>query len=84
VPVDGSVLEGQSTVDESMMSGEPLPVEKSKGDSLTGGTINKNGSLVMAAEKVGADTVLSRIVDMVAKAQRSRAPIQGAVDRVSA
>ncbi|MGZ2427511.1 heavy metal translocating P-type ATPase [Rhizobium laguerreae] len=84
VPVDGSVLEGLSTVDESMMSGEPLPVEKSKGDSLTGGTINKNGSLVMAAEKVGADTVLSRIVDMVAKAQRSRAPIQGAVDRVSA
>ncbi|MEI1248125.1 heavy metal translocating P-type ATPase [Rhizobium aouanii] len=84
VPVDGSVLEGQSTVDESMISGEPLPVEKSKGDSLTGGTINKNGSLVMAAEKVGADTVLSRIVDMVAKAQRSRAPIQGAVDRVSA
>lgn len=84
VPVDGSVLEGQSTVDESMISGEPLPLEKSKGDGLTGGTINKNGSLVMSAEKVGADTVLSRIVDMVAKAQRSRAPIQGAVDRVSA
>ncbi|MBX5042119.1 heavy metal translocating P-type ATPase [Rhizobium lentis] len=84
VPVDGSVVEGQSTVDESMISGEPLPVEKSKGDALTGGTINKNGSLVMVAEKVGADTVLSRIVDMVAKAQRSRAPIQGAVDRVSA
>lgn len=76
VPVDGSVVEGQSTVDESMISGEPLPVEKSKGDALTGGTINKNGSLVMVAEKVGADTVLSRIVDMVAKAQRSRAPIQ--------
>ncbi|AHF87776.1 Copper-transporting P-type ATPase (plasmid) [Rhizobium leguminosarum bv. trifolii WSM1689] len=84
VPVDGSVLEGQSTVDESMITGEPLPLEKSKGDPLTGGTINKNGSLVMAAEKVGADTMLSRIVDMVAKAQRSRAPIQGAVDRVSA
>ncbi|MGG7579267.1 heavy metal translocating P-type ATPase [Rhizobium sp. Nf11,1] len=84
VPVDGSVLEGQSTVDESMISGEPLPVEKTTGDGLTGGTINKNGSLVMSAEKVGADTVLSRIVDMVAKAQRSRAPIQGAVDRVSA
>ncbi|RFB84903.1 copper-translocating P-type ATPase [Rhizobium leguminosarum bv. trifolii] len=84
VPVDGAVLEGQSTVDESMITGEPLPVEKSKGDGLTGGTINKNGSLVMSAEKVGADTVLSRIVDMVAKAQRSRAPIQGAVDRVSA
>ncbi|MBB3742102.1 copper-translocating P-type ATPase [Rhizobium anhuiense] len=84
VPVDGSVLEGQSTVDESMISGEPLPVEKSKGDPLTGGTINKNGTFLMSAEKVGADTVLSRIVDMVAKAQRSRAPIQGAVDRVSA
>ena len=84
VPVDGSVLEGRSTVDESMITGEPLPVEKSKGDALTGGTINKNGALVMTAEKVGADTVLSRIVDLVAKAQRSRAPIQGAVDRVSA
>ncbi|NEJ72708.1 heavy metal translocating P-type ATPase [Rhizobium phaseoli] len=84
VPVDGSVLEGQSTVDESMISGEPMPVEKSTGDGLTGGTINKNGSLVMSAEQVGADMVLSRIVDMVAKAQRSRAPIQGAVDRVSA
>ncbi|MCH4550279.1 heavy metal translocating P-type ATPase [Rhizobium changzhiense] len=84
VPVDGSVLEGQSTVDESMITGEPLPLEKSKGDPLTGGTINKNGTFVMAAEKVGADMVLSRIVDMVAKAQRSRAPIQGAVDRVSA
>ncbi|MBB3914756.1 heavy metal translocating P-type ATPase [Rhizobium fabae] len=84
VPVDGSVLEGQSTIDESMISGEPLPIEKSKGDALTGGTINKNGTLVMSAEKVGADTVLSRIVDMVAKAQRSRAPIQGVVDRVSA
>lgn len=84
IPVDGSVVEGQSTVDESMLTGEPLPLEKSKGDALTGGTINKNGSLVMAAEKVGADTMLSRIVDMVAAAQRSRAPIQGAVDRVSA
>ncbi|PDV86787.1 copper-translocating P-type ATPase [Rhizobium sp. H4] len=84
IPVDGSVLKGQSTVDESMITGEPLPLEKAKGDALTGGTINKNGSLVMAAEKVGADMVLSRIIDMVAAAQRSRAPIQGAVDRVSA
>lgn len=84
VPVDGSVTEGQSTVDESMITGEPLPVEKTKGDALTGGTMNKNGALIMTAEKVGADTTLSRIVDMVAKAQRSRAPIQGAVDRVSA
>jgi Cu+-exporting ATPase len=84
VPVDGSVAEGRSTVDESMITGEPLPVEKDKGDALTGGTINRNGTLVMIAEKVGADTMLSRIVDMVAKAQRSRAPIQGMVDRVSA
>ncbi|ENN84095.1 copper-transporting ATPase protein [Rhizobium freirei PRF 81] len=84
VPVDGSVIEGQSTIDESMITGEPLPVEKGKGDSLTGGTINKNGALVMQAEKVGAETTLSRIVELVAKAQRSRAPIQTMVDRVSA
>jgi Cu+-exporting ATPase len=84
VPVDGVVSEGQSTIDESMISGEAMPVEKNKGDSLTGGTINRNGMLVMTAERVGADTTLSRIVDMVARAQRSRAPIQGAVDRVSA
>ncbi|WP_132959750.1 heavy metal translocating P-type ATPase [Rhizobium sp. BK251] len=84
VPVDGSVIEGQSTIDESMITGEPVPVEKTKGDMLTGGTMNKNGTLVMTAEKVGEDTTLSRIVDMVAKAQRSRAPIQGTVDRVSA
>ncbi|WP_160006362.1 heavy metal translocating P-type ATPase [Rhizobium sp. 18055] len=84
IPVDGKVSEGRSTIDESMISGEPMPVEKDQGDSLTGGTINRNGMLVMTAEKVGADTTLSRIVDMVAKAQRSRAPIQGAVDRVSA
>lgn len=84
VPVDGSVVEGQSTIDESMITGEPLPVEKARGDALTGGTINKNGTLVMQAEKVGADTTLSRIVELVAKAQRSRAPIQTMVDRVSA
>jgi Cu+-exporting ATPase len=84
VPVDGSVLEGQSTVDEAMITGEPLPVEKSEGDTVTGGTINKNGTLVVLAEKIGADSTLSRIVELVAKAQRSRAPIQGAVDRVSA
>jgi Cu+-exporting ATPase len=84
VPVDGTVSEGQSTIDESMLTGEPMPVEKGVGDALTGGTINKNGMLVMTAEKVGAETTLSRIVDMVATAQRSRAPIQGAVDRVSA
>ncbi|MBB3611764.1 heavy metal translocating P-type ATPase [Rhizobium sp. BK602] len=84
VPVDGSVIDGQSTIDESMITGEPLPVEKAKGDALTGGTINKNGTLVMLAEKVGTETTLSRIVELVAKAQRSRAPIQTMVDRVSA
>lgn len=84
VPVDGTVSEGQSTIDESMLTGEPMSVEKAVGDALTGGTINKNGTLVMTAEKVGSETTLSRIVDMVATAQRSRAPIQGAVDRVSA
>ncbi|WP_205927486.1 heavy metal translocating P-type ATPase [Rhizobium sp. P40RR-XXII] len=84
VPVDGSVVEGQSTIDESMITGEPLPVEKTNGDALTGGTINRNGTLIMQAEKVGADTTLSRIVELVAKAQRSRAPIQTMVDGVSA
>ncbi|RUW12634.1 copper-translocating P-type ATPase, partial [Mesorhizobium sp. M1A.F.Ca.IN.020.03.1.1] len=83
VPVDGIVHEGRSAIDESMITGEPLPIEKSEGDSLTGGTLNKNGSLIMRAEKVGAETTLSRIVEMVAKAQRSRAPIQGLADRVS-
>ncbi|TPI20622.1 heavy metal translocating P-type ATPase [Mesorhizobium sp. B4-1-1] len=83
VPVDGIVLEGRSAIDESMITGEPLPVEKTEGDTLTGGTLNKNGSLVMRAEKVGAETTLSRIVELVAKAQRSRAPIQGLADRVS-
>ena len=83
VPVDGIVLEGRSSVDESMISGEPVPVEKVEGERLTGGTLNKNGSLIMRADKVGADTVLSQIVEMVAKAQRSRAPIQGLADRVS-
>ncbi|MBP0441497.1 heavy metal translocating P-type ATPase [Tianweitania sediminis] len=83
VPVDGIVLEGRSSVDESMITGEPVPVEKTEGDVLTGGTLNKNGSLVMRADKVGKDTMLSQIVEMVAKAQRSRAPIQGLADRVS-
>ncbi|TPI28987.1 heavy metal translocating P-type ATPase [Mesorhizobium sp. B3-1-6] len=83
VPVDGTVLEGRSAIDESMITGEPPPIEKTEGDTLTGGTLNKNGSLVMRAEKVGAETTLSRIVELVAKAQRSRAPIQGLADRVS-
>ena len=83
VPVDGLVVEGRSSVDESMITGEPVPVEKVEGDPLTGGTLNKNGSLIMRAEKVGKDTMLSQIVEMVAKAQRSRAPIQGLADRVS-
>ncbi|WP_343081813.1 heavy metal translocating P-type ATPase [Ostreiculturibacter nitratireducens] len=84
VPVDAIVVEGRSSVDESMITGEPVPVEKAEGDKVTGGTINKQGSLVIDAERVGADTVLSQIVQMVASARRSRAPIQGLADRVSA
>lgn len=84
VPVDGLVMEGSSSVDESMITGEPIPVTKSQGDKLTGGTLNRNGTMVMRAESVGADTMLSRIVGLVATAQRSRAPIQGLADRVSA
>ena len=83
VPVDGIVIEGRSSVDESMLTGEPLPVAKESASALTGGTINGTGSLVMEAQAVGADTMLSRIVRMVAEAQRSRAPIQGVADRIS-
>ncbi len=83
VPVDGEIVEGHSSVDESMITGEPVPVEKTKGDAVTGGTLNKSGSFVMEARAVGAETTLSRIVAMVAQAQRSRAPIQGLADRVS-
>jgi Cu+-exporting ATPase len=83
VPVDGVVTEGRSSVDESMISGEPLPVEKVEGEAVTGGTLNKRGSFMMKAENVGADTTLNRIVEMVAKAQRSRAPIQAMADRVA-
>lgn len=83
VPVDGEVIEGRSSIDESMLTGEPVPVEKAQGDSVTGATINGSGSLVIEARRVGADTVLSQIVDMVAKAQRSRAPIQKLADQVA-
>ncbi|MEQ8698267.1 MAG: copper-translocating P-type ATPase [Bauldia litoralis] len=83
VPVDGTVVEGHSAVDESMITGEPVPVEKAEGDPLIGGTLNGNGSMVMEARKVGADTVLARIVQMVAEAQRSRAPIQKLADVVA-
>jgi len=84
VPVDGVVLDGASSIDESMVSGEPIPVEKHAGDRVVGSTVNGTGSLVMRADKVGADTLLSRIVEMVGAAQRSRAPIQKLADLVSA
>jgi Cu+-exporting ATPase len=84
VPVDGSVTEGSSAVDESMVTGESMPVEKAVGAKVIGGTINGTGALMIAAEKIGADTMLSRIVHMVAEAQRSRAPIQRLVDVVAA
>lgn len=83
LPVDGEVLEGRSSVDESMVTGEPIPVEKHEGDTVTGGTVNGTGSLVMKAVRVGDATLLAQIVRMVAEAQRSRAPIQKLVDTVS-
>ena len=83
VPVDGTVVEGHSSIDESMLTGEPVPVEKAAGDAVTGGTLNGAGSFIMVAERVGSETMLARIVDMVAAAQRSRAPIQKLVDVVS-
>ena len=83
VPVDGIVIEGRSSVDESMLTGEPLPVAKEATSALTGGTVNGTGSLVMEAQAVGSDTMLARIVRMVAEAQRSRAPIQAVADRIS-
>lgn len=84
IPVDGKIVSGASSVDESMVSGEPIPVEKTVGSKVIGATINGTGTLVMIAEKVGKDTLLSQIVQMVAEAQRSRAPIQKLVDQVSA
>ena len=83
VPVDGTVLEGESAVDESMLTGEPVPVIKRAGDSLIGATINTHGSLVMTAQKVGAETVLAQIVQMVARAQRSKAPMQRMADVIA-
>jgi Cu+-exporting ATPase len=84
VPVDGVVVEGSSFIDESMITGEPIPVEKGPGSLMTGGTVNGTGAFVMKAERVGPDTLLARIVQMVNEAQRSRAPIQRLADRVSA
>jgi Cu+-exporting ATPase len=84
VPVDGVVLEGKSAVDESMITGESVPAEKAPGDKVTGATVNATGTFVMRAERVGSDTMLAQIVQMVAEAQRSRAPIQGLADTVSA
>jgi Cu+-exporting ATPase len=84
IPVDGRVLEGQSSVDESMLTGEPMPVEKSVGDRAVGATINQTGTLVIVAERVGADSLLAQIVSLVAQAQRSRAPLQRLADQVSA
>ncbi len=84
IPVDGAVVEGTSRVDESAITGEPVPVTKAPGDRVTGATINQTGSFVMQAERVGSDTVLAHIIDMVGQAQRSRAPIQRVADRVAA
>ncbi len=84
VPVDGVLIEGNSSVDESMITGEPIPVEKTVGDKVTGGTLNATGGFVITAERVGRDTLLSQIVKLVAEAQRSRAPIQRLADRVAA
>ena len=84
IPVDGTVIEGESNVDESMITGEPIPVTKTAGDRVIGATVNGNGTLLMRAEKVGADTLLAQIVRMVSEAQRSRAPIQKLADKVSA
>lgn len=84
IPIDGEVVEGRSTIDEAMLTGEPVPVEKGTGDSVTGGTVNKTGSFVMRVSRTGSETTLAQIVQMVAEAQRSRAPIQRLADAVSA
>ena len=84
VPVDGQIVEGRSAVDQSMISGEPLPVSKEAGDQVIGGTVNQTGGFTMTATQVGRDTMLAKIVQMVADAQRSRAPIQRLADQVTA
>ncbi len=84
IPVDGSVVEGRTSVDESMLTGEPLPVEKAAGAKVSGGTVNTTGGIVMKAERVGSETILAQIVNLVAQAQRSRAPIQALADKVAA
>ena len=83
VPVDGRVEEGSSAVDESMITGESMPVEKAPSTKVVGGTVNQTGSFIMRAEKLGSETLLAQIVRMVAEAQRSRAPIQSLADKVS-
>ena len=83
VPVDGEILEGRSNIDESMVTGEPLAASRTVGDQVVGGSINGQGSFVMRADKIGRDTMLAQIVQMVSSAQRSRAPIQGLADRVA-
>jgi len=83
IPLDGAITEGRSTIDESMVTGEPMPVEKSNGDKVTGGTVNQKGSFLMEAERVGSDTLLAQIVRMVSEAQRTRAPIQRVADQVA-
>src|SRR6202030_73602 len=84
VPVDGIVLEGASSVDESLVTGESIPVEKHAGDRVIGGTVNGTGGFLMRAERVGSETLLAQIVEMVSAAQRSRAPIQRLADTVAA
>lgn len=83
IPLDGVVLEGATSVDESMIMGEPIPVEKTKGSKVTGGTVNGTGSFIMKAERVGSETLLAQIVRMVSEAQHSRAPIQKLADTVA-
>jgi Cu+-exporting ATPase len=83
IPIDGVIIEGQSNIDESMITGEPMPVERGTGENVIGATVNQTGTFIMRAEKVGSETLLAQIVHMVAEAQRSRAPIQKLADTVS-